>query len=51
VRRELEDTIEYKGTALEENITPVPTIVLDDVVRFRFYPEVECDQCETANPS
>jgi hypothetical protein len=51
VRRELEDAIEYEGTALEEDVTPVPTIVLDNVVCFCFYPEVECDQCEAANPS
>jgi hypothetical protein len=41
--RKFKNAVEYEGTALEEDIAPVPPVVFYDVVRFGFYPEVECD--------
>jgi len=39
--RKFEHTVEDKRTTLEEAVTPVPTIILDYMVRFRLDPEVE----------
>ena len=50
VGREFEDTVEHEGTALEEDIAPVPAIVLDDVVRLGLDPEVERDESDAADP-
>ena len=51
MRREFKDAVKYEGAALEEDVTPVPPVVLDDVVCFSFYPEVEGNQGNAANPS
>ena len=48
---ELEDAIKNERAALEEDVTPVPAVVLDDVVRFAFDPPVENDEREAADPS
>ena len=50
VRRELEDTIKDKGTTLEEDIAPVPAVVLDDIVRLGLDPKVKGNQCNSADP-
>ena len=49
--RKLKHAIEDKRTTLEENVTPIPAIVLDDVVSLGLDPKVECDQGNTADPS
>jgi hypothetical protein len=51
VRCELEHAIKDQVTTLEEDITPVPAVILHDAVRFRFDPEIERDQCDTADPA
>ena len=50
MRSELEDAIEYEGPALEKYVTPVPAIVLDDIVSLSLYPQVEPDQGYTGKP-
>ena len=42
-----EDAIEYQRAALEEYIAPIPTIIFDDVVGFRFDPKIEPNECYT----
>jgi hypothetical protein len=51
VRREFKHAIKNERATLEEAITPIPAIVLNDVVRLRFDPEIECDEDDTADPS
>jgi hypothetical protein len=51
VRRQLKDTIEHESTALEENVTPVPTIIFHYVVGFRFDPKVKSNEQKSADPS
>ena len=51
MRCELEHAIKDQATTLEEDISPVPAVILHDAVRFRFNPEIERDECETANPA
>jgi len=41
MRSKLEHTIKDKCTTLEEAVSPIPTIVLDDIVSFGLHPEVE----------
>lgn len=48
---ELEDAIKDEVTALEEDITPVPAVILYNTMRPRFDPEIEREQCDTANPA
>ena len=50
VGREFEDAVEHEGTALEEDVAPVPAIVLDDVVSLCLNPDVERDEDESAEP-
>ena len=50
MRSQLEDTIERQSTSLEEHITPVPAIVLYDMMGLSLDPEVERDEGETTNP-
>lgn len=50
MRRQLEHAVKYKRTALEKYITPVPSIILYDMVRLRLNPKIECDQRNPANP-
>lgn len=50
MRRELEHAIEDQRASLEKDITPVPPIVLDDVVSLGLDPEIECDQRNAADP-
>ena len=38
-----EHTIKDEVTALEKDIAPVPAVILDNAVRFRFDPEIERD--------
>lgn len=51
MRCKLEHAIKDQVAALEEDVTPVPTIILHDAVCFRFDPEIERDQCDTAHPA
>lgn len=48
---ELEHTVKDEVTALKENITPVPAVILYNAVRFRFDPEIERDECQTTDPA
>ena len=47
----LEHAIKDERATLEEDVAPVPPVILDDVVRFRLDPQVEHDKEESANPS
>jgi hypothetical protein len=51
MRGQLEDTVKHKRAALEKHITPVPAIILDDIVCLGFDPKVKYNQCNTADPS
>ena len=51
VRRKFEHTIKDEVAALEKDVTPVPTIILDDAVRFGFHPEIKHDECHTTDPT
>ena len=48
--RKFEDTIENKSTTLEKHVTPVPTIVFDDVMGFSFNPQIEAYHSKSRNP-
>ena len=50
MRGEFEHAVEDEGAALEEDVAPVPSVVLDDVVCLRLDPEVECDEGKPADP-
>jgi hypothetical protein len=50
MRSKLKDTIEDKIAPLEETVTPVPAIVLDDVVGFGLDPEIEANQSDSSQP-
>lgn len=50
MRGQLKNAIKYKGAALEKYITPVPTVILDNIVCLGFDPKVECDQRNTTDP-
>ena len=39
------------GELVEENIAPVPSVILDYIVSFGFDPEIEENQGDAANPS
>jgi len=47
---ELEHTIEHESATLEEYVTPVPTIVFNDIVSLSLYPQVEPDQGYSSEP-
>lgn len=51
MRGQLKDTIEYEGTSLEEDVAPVPAVILDDVVGLRLHPQIEPDERKSADPS
>jgi hypothetical protein len=51
MRSKLEHAIKYESAALEKHVTPVPTIVLDDIVSLSLYPQVEPDQGYSSEPS
>ena len=50
MRSELEYAIEHEGTTLEKYVTPVPTIVFNDIVSLSLYPQVEPDQGYSSEP-
>ncbi len=50
MRGELEHAIENESAALEEDVAPVPAIVLYNIVSLGLDPEVECDEGNTADP-
>lgn len=45
---ELKNAVEDQISALEEDISPIPTIILDNVVSFSLHPEVKADENEAA---
>lgn len=47
---ELEDAIEYESATLEKHVTPVPAIILDDVMGLGLYPQIEPDQSYSGEP-
>lgn len=51
MRRKFKDAIEDKCTALEEDVSPVPTIVFDYVMSFGFDPKVKRDEGDPTQPS
>jgi len=51
VWRHLENAVKYEGTSFEEDVAPVPAVILDDMVRLGLDPEVEGDQGETTDPA
>ena len=50
MRSELEDAIENESATLEKHVTPVPAIVLDDIMSLSLYPQVEPDQGYPSEP-
>ena len=46
----LEDAVENQVASLEEAVSPVPAVVLDDVVCFSLNPGVKTDEEETGEP-
>jgi hypothetical protein len=51
MRRKFEHAVKDECTTLEEAIAPVPTVILDHMVRFRLDPEVECNEDNTTDPA
>jgi hypothetical protein len=51
MRREFKHAIKDKRTTLEETVAPVPAIVLNNMVRLGFDPEIEGDENDTTNPA
>lgn len=51
MRSQFEYAIKDEGTALEENVTPVPSVIFYYIVGFCFDPEVEAYQRYASNPS
>lgn len=51
VRRQLEHTIKDECATLEEHVTPIPAVILDDIMRLGLDPQIEPNQCEAPNPS
>ena len=50
VRCELKHAIKHKGATLEKHVTPVPAVILDDIVGFGLYPQVEPYQGYPSEP-
>jgi len=46
----LKNSVEDQVASLEEAVTPIPAVVLDDVVCFSFNPGVETDEEESGEP-
>lgn len=44
MRCEFEHAVKYKIAALEEHVSPIPSVILDDVMSLSFYPEVKADK-------
>jgi hypothetical protein len=51
MRRKLEHAVKDECTTLEEAVAPVPTVILDHIVRFRLDPEVKCNEDNTTDPA
>ena len=49
--RQLKDTVEDKGAALEEDVSPVPAVVFDPVVSFGLDPQIKSNKRQPANPA
>lgn len=46
-----EDAVKDEGAALEEAITPVPAVILDDVVCLLLDPDIERNEGNTRDPA
>ena len=46
----LEHAIKDERATLEENVSPVPPVILDDLVGLGFDPQVEGNQRDTPDP-
>ena len=51
MRRKLEHSVKNESATLEEAVSPVPTVILHHMVRFRLDPKVECDEDDTTSPA
>lgn len=51
MRRKLEHAVKDECTTLKEAVAPVPTVILDHMVRFRLDPEVECNEDDATDPA
>lgn len=49
--RKLEDAVEDKGTTLKKDVSPIPAVIFDNMVRFGLDPQVEGNKGKTADPS
>jgi hypothetical protein len=49
--REFKHAIKDEGATLKETVTPIPAIVLDNVVGLGLDPKVERDEDDAANPA
>ena len=49
--RQLEYTIEYESSALEEDIAPIPSVVFHDVVGLCLDPYIECNEDDATDPA
>lgn len=50
MRSQFEHAVEDERAALEEDVAPVPAIVLDDIVGFSLDPQIERNERDTADP-
>lgn len=50
VRSELENSVKDQVSSLEKDISPIPTIVFDDIVSFNFDPKVKPNKRQGAQP-
>lgn len=50
MRSKLEHAIEYESTTLKKYVTPVPTIIFDDIMGLGLYPQIEPDQGYSSEP-
>jgi len=44
MRREFEHAVKYKIAALKEHISPIPSVIFDDVMSLGLYPKVKPDE-------
>ena len=50
MRSELEHAIKHKSATLEKYVTPVPTVILDDIVGLSLDPQVKPNQGYSSEP-
>ena len=47
---QLKHAVENERSTLKEYVTPIPTVILDDIVGFGLHPQVESNQSDTSDP-